>query len=163
MAIQEILLVEDSADDAFLVSRTIDHHLPGRFHVSRKATMAEAEAYIKEHKDSINLILLDLGLPDTKDGRDTFNRMKSYTSEIPIVILTGLEDHDLALSLVREGAEDFVNKGLMREKPELLRDILEFATCRHQLMGDNNKKHEQKIKDRDEVISWMNGGYSIKP
>ncbi len=162
MPTHEILLVEDSPDDAFLVCRTIDKHFPGRFQVSHKATMADAEAYIKDHKDDINLILLDLGLPDTKNGRDTFDHMKEYAPEIPIVILTGLEDHDLALSLVREGAEDFVNKGLMHDKPELLRDVLEFATCRHQLVGDTHKKHQQSIKEKDEVISWMSGDYSVK-
>ena len=163
MATHEILLVEDSVDDAFLVCRTIDKHLPGRFKVNHKMNMADAESHIKERKNSVSLILLDLGLPDTKNGRDSFDRMKSYASEIPIVVLTGLEDHDLALALIREGAEDFVNKGLMREKPELLRDVLEFATCRHQLLGDTNKKNEQKVKDKDDVISWMSGGYSIKP
>jgi len=161
--VQEILLVEDSPDDAFLVSRTIEKNLPGRFQVKHKSTMADAESHIKANKDRISLVLLDLGLPDTRDGRDSFNRMKSYASEIPIVILTGLDDHDLALALVREGAEDFVNKGLIREKPQMLRDILEFAACRHQLLDDANKKHAQSIKDKDEVISWMNGGYSIKP
>jgi DNA-binding NtrC family response regulator len=163
MATQEILLVEDSADDAFLVRRTIDNHLPGRFLVNHKMTMADAEAYMKNNKGRISLVLLDLGLPDTRDGRDTFNRMKNYAPEIPIVILTGTEDHELALSLIREGAEDFMNKGHMREKPEMLRDMLDFAACRHQLMGDMAKKHEESIKDKEEIISWMNGGYSIRP
>jgi DNA-binding NtrC family response regulator len=162
MATHEILLVEDSADDAFLVNRTIDKHLPGRFQVSHRMTMADAETYVKEHKDDISLILLDLGLPDTKNGRDTFEHMKEYAPEIPIVVLTGLEDHGLALALVREGAEDFVNKGLIHEKPELLRDVLEFAACRHQLMGDAHRKHQQSMKEKDEVISWMSGDYSVK-
>lgn len=162
MATQEILLVEDSADDAFLVCRTIDKHLPERFQVSHMMTMSDAESYIKRRRNDISLILLDLGLPDTKSGRDTFNRMKVYASEIPIVVLTGLEDHDLALALVREGAEDFVNKALIREKPELLRDVLEFASCRHQLMDDTNKRHQEIIKDKEEVISWISGDYSIK-
>lgn len=162
MTMHEILLVEDSTDDAFLVSKTIDKHLPGRFQISHRMTMAEAETYIDVHKDNINLILLDLGLPDTKNGRDTFEHMKKYAPEIPVVILTGLEDHDLALALVREGAEDFVNKGLIHDKPEILRDALEFAACRHQLMGDTHRKHRDSMKEKDEVISWMSGDYSIK-
>ena len=162
MSAQEILLVEDSIDDAFLIHRTVDKHIPGNFHVTHKMTMADAESYIKEHGDDINLILLDLGLPDTKNGRDTFAHIKKYAPEIPVVILTGMEDHELALSLVREGAEDFINKGLILDKPELLRDILEFAACRHQLVGDVHKKHRASIKEKDEVIAWMSGDYSIK-
>src|SRR4051812_34668885 len=162
MSPHEILLVEDSLEDAFLVSRTIDRHLPGQFHVTHRGMMADAKTYINEHKADINLILLDLGLPDTKNGRDTFANMKEFARDIPIVILTGLEDHDLALSLVRDGAEDFVNKGLIHEKPELLRDVLEFAACRHQSIGDTAKKHQEHIKEKDEVISWMSGDYSVK-
>lgn len=162
MSAHEILLVEDSPEDAYLVRRTIDKSLPGRFEVNHKSTMADAEAYIQDHREHISLILLDLGLPDTKDGRDTFQHMKEYAPHIPVVVLTGMEDHDMALSLVREGAEDFVNKGLIHDRPELLRDVVEFAACRHQLMGDTVKKHEAHIKEKDEVISWMSGDYSIK-
>src|SRR4051812_45709042 len=100
----EILLVEDSPEDAYLVQRTINKSLSGRFDVSHKSTMAEAEIYIRDHKDEISLILLDLGLPDTKNGHDTFQHMKQYAPDIPVVVLTGMEDHDLALLLVREGA-----------------------------------------------------------
>lgn len=162
MTAHEILLVEDSPEDAFLVGRAIDKNLPGRFQLSHMTTMADAEAYLKVHKDDINLILLDLGLPDTKDGRDTFAHMKEYAPEIPVVVLTGMDDHDLAVALVREGAEDFVNKGLIHDKPELLRDVLEFAACRHQLMEDTAKKHQAHMKEKDEVISWMSGDYSVK-
>jgi two-component system sensor histidine kinase UhpB len=158
----EILLVEDSPDDAFLVRGTIDKHMPGMFRISHKETMAEAESYLREHKADIDLILLDLGLPDTRDGRDTFAHMKKYAPDIPVVVLTGMEDHELALALVREGAEDFVNKGLIHGKPELLRDVLEFAACRHQAVGDANRKHEASLKEKDEVISWMSGDYSVK-
>jgi two-component system sensor histidine kinase UhpB len=161
METQEILLIDDSEEDALLVKRAIDKHLPGRFHISHKENMADAEAYIAEHKDSISLILLDLSLPDTKDGHDTFERMKMHAPDIPIVVLTGLEDHDVALSLMKEGAEDFVNKGLIQEKPESLGNIIEFAACRHRLVKDNSKQYEEKIKDKDDVISWMGGGYSV--
>jgi DNA-binding NtrC family response regulator len=162
MTTHEILLVEDTPEDAFLIRRTIDKNLPGRFQLSHKTTMSDAEAYIEGHKDDISLILLDLGLPDTKGGHDTFDHMKQYAPDIPVVVLTGMEDHELALALVREGAEDFVNKGLIQEKPELLRDALEFAACRHQLMGDTARKHQEHIEEKDQVISWMRGDYSVK-
>src|SRR4051812_34117446 len=105
---QEILLVEDSADDAFMISRTIEKNLNGRFKVTHRASMAAAQEYMQKNKDSVGLILLDLGLPDTTGGRDTYERMRKCAPELPVVILTGLEDHGLAVALVREGAEDYV-------------------------------------------------------
>ena len=162
METREILLIDDSDEDALLVERTVGKQLPDQFHITRKTSMTEAEAYMAENKDKISLILLDMNLPDTKDGSDTFRRMKVYAVNIPIVVLTGLEDHTLALSLLKEGAEDFVNKGLIQERPELLRDALEYAACRHQLVKDTSTKYEEKIKAKDDVITWMGGGYSIK-
>jgi two-component system sensor histidine kinase UhpB len=126
------------------------------------ATMGDAEKYIELHKQEIGLILLDLCLPDTKNSRDTFDHIKKYAPEIPVVVLTGMEDHDLAVALVKEGAEDYVNKSLIQDKPELLRDALEFAACRHQLVDDVNKRYKQALQEKDEVISWMSGDYSIK-
>jgi DNA-binding NtrC family response regulator len=161
MAGQKILLIEDSVDDAFLVKRILEKQLGDRLKVSHQKTMAGAESYMKENKEDLGLILLDLGLPDTKDGRESFERMKKYTSEIPVVVLTGMEDHELALSFVREGAADFVNKSMLHDKPELLGDIVEFSICRHQLMGDRQKKYEKKIEEKEQVISWMSGDYSI--
>jgi DNA-binding NtrC family response regulator len=160
MTKHEILLIEDSEEDAILVRRTIDKHLPGQFDVTHMATLLDAENYIKTHKDDISLILLDLGLPDAFSSRDAFEHMKAHASKIPIVVLTGNEDHALALSLIREGAEDFVNKGLIHAKPESLRDTVEFAACRHQLVGDTHRKHQELMREKDEVISWMGGDYS---
>lgn len=160
MTKHEILLIEDSEEDAFLVRRTIDKQLPGQFDVTLKTTIVAAEDYIKDHKEDISLVLLDLGLPDTGGGRDTFEHMREHAPKIPIVVLTGMEDHNLALALVRAGAEDFVNKGLIHDKPELLRDTVEFASCRHQLMDDTHRKHQALMKEKDEVISWMGGDYS---
>ncbi|MBU6474380.1 MAG: response regulator [Alphaproteobacteria bacterium] len=162
MTKHEILLVEDSPEDADLVRRTIDRHLPGQFSVTHKKNIKDAESHIKAHGNEISVVLLDLGLPDTSDGRDTFEHMKEYAPKVPIVVLTGMEDHELALALVREGAEDFVNKGLIHEKPELLRNALEFASCRHELIGDVHKKHQKNIDEKDEIIAWMSGGYSVK-
>lgn len=162
MTKHEILLVEDSPEDADLVRRAVDKHLPGQFSITHKKNIKDAEAHIKSHKDDVSVILLDLGLPDTKSGRDTFEHMKEYAPKIPIVVLTGMEDHELALALVREGAEDFVNKGLIHEKPELLRNALEFASCRHELIGDVHKKHQDAVNEKEELIAWMHGGYSVK-
>ena len=159
MTKHEILLIEDSEEDAILVRRTIDKHLPGQFDVTHMATMLDAENYIKGHKDDISLMLLDLGLPDVSSSREAFEHMKEYAPQIPIVVLTGNEDHTLALSLLRAGAEDFVNKGQIQSRPELLRDTVEFASCRHELMGDTHRKHQELMREKDEVISWMGGDY----
>lgn len=153
MTKQIILIVEDSDDDAFLVDRVLRRHVGDSLQIERRKTMTEAMSFITANEKAVGLILLDLGLPDTKGADDTFARMKGYAPHIPVVILTGMNDHDLALRFMKEGAEDFVNKDMLHDKPQHLSDAVEFAICRHNLVHD-------KIAEKDMVISWMSGGYS---
>ena len=67
------------------------------------------EAYEKVRSNNYDIILLDLGLPDSQ-GIDTFNIMNYNAPDVPIIILTGLEDEIIAVSAVRRGAEDYLVK-----------------------------------------------------
>jgi DNA-binding response OmpR family regulator len=60
--------------------------------------------------NNFDVILLDLCLPDS-EGIDTFNIMNYNAPNIPIIVLTGLEDEILALSAVGRGAKDYLIKG----------------------------------------------------
>ena len=69
----------------------------------------------------IDVVLLDLMLPDS-EGLATFIRAQAAAPEVPIIVLTGLADEDLAASAVRSGAQDYLTKGHM-EGDSLVRAI----------------------------------------
>ena len=58
----------------------------------------------------IDLVLLDLDLPDSQ-GLDTFIKAYAQAPQVPFVVLTGLADETLALTAVRQGAQDYLVKG----------------------------------------------------
>ncbi|MCX9086044.1 MAG: response regulator, partial [Candidatus Methanoperedens sp.] len=60
-------------------------------------------------KKGIDVVLLDLNLPDSK-GFNTFTKTLAQAPEIPIIILTGLDDETLAIRAVRTGAQDYLIK-----------------------------------------------------
>jgi signal transduction histidine kinase len=59
---------------------------------------------------SFDVVLLDLGLPDSQ-GFATVATMRAAVPHVPIIVLTGLDDLDLAVRAVREGAQDYLVKG----------------------------------------------------
>ena len=60
--------------------------------------------------NNVDIILLDLNLPDSQ-GMATFEAVKQVADSIPIIIMSGLADEDLAVSAVQKGAQDYLIKG----------------------------------------------------
>jgi two-component system, cell cycle response regulator len=89
-----------------------------------------ASALERIHHGGIDLLLLDLDLPDSQ-GMATFERAHAYAPEVPIVVLTGRQDEKLGLGTVQGGAQDFLVKGEVG--PELLLRSVRYAVERHRL------------------------------
>jgi diguanylate cyclase (GGDEF)-like protein/PAS domain S-box-containing protein len=123
-----ILLVEDNPADARLVERLLGRVWPTGLQVSRSASVREALERLRHR--SFDVVLLDLTLPDTGvDELGSFRRLRALASELPIVVLTGLDREELALQAIAEGAEDYL---LKRElEPGLLGRSLRYAMARN--------------------------------
>ena len=72
-------------------------------------------------KGGVDVVLLDLSLPDSK-GFDTFSKVHTHAKELPVIILTGLDDEELAMKAVRDGAQDYVAKGSVNSQ-SLVRSV----------------------------------------
>ncbi|MEA3432484.1 MAG: response regulator, partial [candidate division WOR-3 bacterium] len=67
------------------------------------------EAILKVQEDIPNVVLLDLRLPDM-DGREVLLKIKEINKDIPVIIITGYADLEIARNILKEGACDFVVK-----------------------------------------------------
>lgn len=103
-----ILLIEDNPGDARLI-RELLADVPSRpfvlESVSRLASGLERLA-----RGGFDVVLLDLLLPDSR-GLDTFTRLQRRFGDLPVVVLTGLDDEELALASLQAGAQDYLVKG----------------------------------------------------
>ena len=125
----EVLLVEDSSEYALLVSEYLEQMQPGAFalqHVVRLSTGIEILM-----RGGIDVVLLDLTLPDSH-GLDTYVTVRSQAPDVPVVVLTGVDDEQLAVQAAREGAQDYLVKG--RVRGDGLVRCLQYAIERQQTL-----------------------------
>jgi signal transduction histidine kinase len=126
--IKNVLLIEDSVGDARLLHEMFNEDSSRHFDLTRVSFMAEAERHLAIHK--VDIILLDLGLPDAQ-GIAAIRRARVAAPDIPLVVLTGMDDEELAAQSLQEGAQDYLIKGEI-ETRGLLR-ALRYASERKRL------------------------------
>jgi diguanylate cyclase (GGDEF)-like protein len=103
-----ILLVEDNPSDVVLLREALAEIADVQFTLVHCSTLAKAvEALSAKTPD---VILLDLGLPDTS-GLDAVARIRGIDPHPPLIVLTGTDDELLAIRLLQEGAQDYLTKG----------------------------------------------------
>ncbi|GJM20997.1 MAG: hypothetical protein DHS20C15_09120 [Planctomycetota bacterium] len=121
----QLLLIEDNRGDARLLAELL-RGARTRFEVTTCGSLAEA--FASEAGESCDLVLADLGLPDS-DGLDTFFACRAHWIDTPIVVLSGLGDELVAEDAVRAGAQDYLVKGEI--DGQLLQRALHYAIDRH--------------------------------
>jgi|GEM_PF-234331 len=114
-----LLLIEDNLGDARLLREMFAEDRSHNMKLTQVGCMQEAEEILA--KRAVDVILLDLGLPDT-EGLEAVQRAHAAAPRIPLVVLTGLDDETVALQALQEGAQDYLVKGQI-ETPGLLRAL----------------------------------------
>jgi signal transduction histidine kinase len=102
-----VLFIEDDEDDYILTSQLLKE-AEQSFEIEWQQTLASGIQAVAEK--AFDVVILDLTLPDST-GRDTFTTMREKAPDLPIILMTGLEDNDLALQAVQQGAQDYLVKG----------------------------------------------------
>lgn len=143
-----ILLIEDNPDDAELIKAMFDD-TPGSV-----ATFTHAErlssGLSRIDSGSFDVILLDLGLPDSQ-GLDTLRAVRSRVPSMPLLLLTGIDDEELGSAAVDMGAQDYLVKGQI-DAPLL------FRAVRYSIQ---RKKIEETVRKGKDLSEALNNIYEI--
>jgi diguanylate cyclase (GGDEF)-like protein/PAS domain S-box-containing protein len=123
-----LLVVEDNRGDARLLREMFNEQGANNTKFTHVECMREAEQHLAEHP--VDVILLDLGLPDAQ-GLGGVRRAHTVAPSVPLVVLTALDDESLAAQALKEGAQDYLIKGQI-ETRGLLR-ALRYAVERKHL------------------------------
>jgi signal transduction histidine kinase/CheY-like chemotaxis protein len=122
-----VLLVEDNPGDARLIKEMLAEAEGQDFSIEWVTRLADGLERLG--RDQVDVVLLDLDLPDSQ-GLDTFLKAQQQAPQVPFVVLTGLADETLALTALRQGAQDYLFKD--ETYPNLILRAIRYATERKQ-------------------------------
>jgi signal transduction histidine kinase len=142
----QVLLVEDNSGDARLLREMFSKEKTGSFELTHVLHLSEALRLLA--KGGVDIVLLDLGLPDGH-GLDTVRRARAVAPGVPLIVLTGLDDEALAAEAMKEGAQDYLIKGEIENRalPRALRHSIE----RHRMQLGTDLIHAQVQARTDEL------------
>jgi two-component system sensor histidine kinase/response regulator len=134
--------------DARLLKEIIKDTDFARHEITFVHSLEELDVFKKSHFDAI---LLDLHLSDVKP-EETFHTVNRLFSSMPIIVLTGLKDDDLASKIVHRGAQDYLVKGTFDS--ETLQRALKYSMYRKRAEKKmaSQKYASQKFKTKAEVF-----------
>lgn len=140
---KKILIVEDNPGDQLILSELLqlsDVAIDDMIYCTR---LEDAIQQLKENK--IDIVLLDLTLPDS-NGMESFILIKPFTVNIPVIILSGISDTDLALTAIGEGAQDYLVKDDFDER-------LLAKTIRYSIERKRNLEELRITNERYKLVS----------
>lgn len=139
----QALLVEDNPGDARLIQKHLElADAPELGEVAVEHVETLIEAFERLAAATFDVVLLDLGLPEST-GIETAERLIEEFPGVPVVVLTGLTNREVAVEAIRAGAQDYLNKDEHIEGPMLARAI-RYAVER--------KAREQQLELRAERL-----------
>jgi two-component system cell cycle response regulator len=143
-----VLLVEDNPGDARLVREALNDGAPDQFTVQVADSLQRALASLGPGVEAVDVVLLDLSLPDSQ-GLETYRAIHARDPEVPVLVLSGLNDESVALKAVNEGAQDFLRKS--KVDSELLPRAIRYAIERHGMLAQ-----VRQLAVNDELTGLLN-------
>jgi signal transduction histidine kinase len=137
----KILLIEDNPGDSRLIKEYLSDVNGVKFELKVSDRLESGISQLKS--EEFHTILLDLNLPDS-NGLESFEKVLFSSPQVPIIILTGLNDETTALKAVQKGAQDYIVKD--KVEPELLTKSIRYSIERKRAEEEHQKLIEQKIR-----------------
>ena len=158
----KILIVEDDLVDLKLLERLLSRSALSQAIVHSANYLKAAQELL--HESRYDIILSDLGLPDCS-GLDAVKGLQECSPDTPLIVLSGLDDEDTAVSAVKYGVQDYLIKGQV-DGQVLVRAIqyaierkksernLQDAERLYRTIFENSAVAIMMVDDQERLVSW---------
>jgi PAS domain S-box-containing protein len=153
----KLLILEDNADDILLLKEmtaemSIFDFADTVFEVTFRERLSQGAQYLQSHP--VDLILLDLTLVDSQ-GLNTLRRLLETKAarDIPIIVLTVMDDKKAAIEAVQMGAQEYVVKSDITARS--LGTSIRYAVERHRLKMQLEKETEELTQSENRFIEIL--------
>ena len=138
-----ILAIEDNPGDFVLVTEFLEERI-STTNIYHAPDYKTATGFLKTHQAKLDVILLDLTLPD-KSGTELVNDVLLLAGNLPVIVLTGNADIDFSIQSISFGVSDYL------VKDQLSADVLYKSI----IYSIERKKFNQQLKDSEERFSTL--------
>jgi PAS domain S-box-containing protein len=135
-----ILIIEDNPGDTRLFKEYLKSDSVGKYEVYSSETLAEGLALLT--RQTIDIIITDLGLPDSK-GLETAKEILHAVASIPVIITTGLDDEKLGIESIKLGVQTYLVKNNIT--PSILIHSIKFSLERKKIIEELKKSKEENL------------------
>jgi diguanylate cyclase (GGDEF)-like protein len=140
----KVLLIEDNPDDALILKRMISKLQSPEIELDWCDSCAEGHKKLEEN--NFDFVILDLSLPDSH-GLDTVKKTADKYPRIPVVVMTGLDDDEVGMQAVQNGAQDYLIKGQVNSS--LLGRVIRYSMER--------KRSEIELEEKNMRLEELTG------
>lgn len=145
-----VLIVDDDPEDAHLAAIALRRAKWPDYQLQQATSLAEVRKILENER--FDIILLDLGLSGSQ-GLETLDRFRELNSSIPVVVLSGLEDDEIAIQSLERDAQDYLCKFDVNAR-SLSRSI------RHAIQRQNSVDEIRhllgKVRESEEILQRKN-------
>ena len=156
-----ILLLYDIEDEVLEITKELYETMQVPFTVSHLNTLRNSLELLRTNEQGVDVVLLDVNsVCKHQCPEGVCNFVELISCDVPVVVITEKEDHELALFAINSGASDNISRSDFRGTRGKLRDAIEFSLARFSVLKLIEKeKHNGDIMI-DQLVSYIGGGYS---